>query len=199
MEILDLFTQAVKELKTFENHLLQKATLEEQLSYLNILALMANVDGEMHESELAYIECLVKCFNLESSSLEGILEFAKSPDKETIQDFINSFKKSLFAEAFLFDALALMHCDGEEKKVEIALLKQINLGLSLPIKKQRLIRNMHVALMNNKIQEAQKLLNNEYLDREVFEHITKYYDVKIKLPSLPKRKQYFTPIVVKSN
>ena len=46
---------------------------------------MANVDDDIHESERDYLKCLIKCFGLDASSLDGVIEYAKLPDKESIQ------------------------------------------------------------------------------------------------------------------
>lgn len=188
MNIVDLFSSAVKELKTFEKHPLQEASLEDQISYLNMLALMANVDDEIHESEQDYLQCLIKYFGLDASSLDGVIEYAKAPDKESIQAFIKNFKQTLFAEVFLFDALMVMNSDEQVKKSEQELFKQMKVGLSLPLKKQRLILSIYKYIREENTFEIEKLIQVQVIDRQAFEHIAKYFELKIKYPAKRKAK-----------
>ena len=69
-DILDVINEATKEADAFEGHPAADFTMEEQLLYLNGLALVMNADGHIDDTEKEYIRILIKSMSLDESILD---------------------------------------------------------------------------------------------------------------------------------
>ena len=123
--ILDMMNE-IGETGLLKNHPVANYDHEEKMNYLDGLALLMNVDNEIHKKEKDYLKDLISAANLGSEKLEILINFAKNSDKRRVQEIFSELaKKEDIKKAFIIDALVLAEKDGkihENEKAFIAML-----------------------------------------------------------------------------
>ncbi|HQM85647.1 MAG TPA: hypothetical protein PLD55_13285, partial [bacterium] len=96
-----------------ELHPIVQMDLELKMHYLNGLALMMNVDGEIHEKEKEYLSALINISGMNDNTLKSMLEFCTDPNPELVKEMIQELKKDAkIAKLFLLDLFILAEKDG---------------------------------------------------------------------------------------
>jgi uncharacterized tellurite resistance protein B-like protein len=177
MDIFDIINEATKEADSFEGHPAAKFCLEEQLLYLNALALVMNADGHVDDSEKEYIRILIKSMELDESLLDDMVIFAKAPDKDTVQAFFRTFRRRPIAQLFLFDALMMTRRDGKVHEKETAVVNKIADQLEILKGTQRDIFDLFCHIRNRNWQESALYFSSHLLNSQYFMHLLSYYQV----------------------
>lgn len=176
-DILEAINEATKEADAFENHPIAQLSLEEKLLYLQGLALVMNVDGDIDANELEYIRILIKSVGLEESVLDDMNSFAQAPDKDTIQAFFRTYRRRPIAQLFLFDALMMTRRDGKVDDKEKAIIDKLAQQLEVLKGTQRDIFDLFCHIKNKNWQESALYFSSHLLNPEHFKHLLDYHKV----------------------
>lgn len=177
-DILDVINDATKEADAFEGHPAADFTMEEQLLYLNGLALVMNADGHIDDTEKEYIRILIKSMSLDESILDDMVTFAKAPDKDTVQAFFRTFRRRPVAQLFLFDALMLTRRDGKVEDKEKAVVDKIADQLEILKGTQQDIFDLFCHIKNRNWQESALYFSSHLLNPEHFKHLLAYHEIE---------------------
>jgi uncharacterized tellurite resistance protein B-like protein len=179
LDILSAFTQATKEADAFENHPMAEHNLEEQLLYLQGLAMVMNVDNDIHETELEYLRILIKSFGLDESMTDDCVKFAEAPDKDSIQAFVRCFRRKPIAQLFLFDALMITRRDGKVHDKEMALVNAMASQLEILKGTQQDIFDLFCHIKNRNWQESTLYFSSHLLNPDHFKHLLAYHELDL--------------------
>lgn len=177
-DILDVINDATKEADAFEGHPAADFTMEEQLLYLNGLALVMNADGHIDDTEKEYIRILIKSMSLDESILDDMVTFAKAPDKDTVQAFFRTFRRRPVAQLFLFDALMMTRRDGKVEDKEKAVVDKIADQLEILKGTQQDIFDLFCHIKNRNWQESALYFSSHLLNPDHFKHLLAYHEVE---------------------
>ena len=121
MNIISFVKTAEERNLSFENHPAKELSEENKIKYLNGLALLMNVDGEISTDEKEYIGTLIRTFQLPAERMEELVTFAENPNDEAVQDLVDSIKSKAIKNIFLVDCLILAYKDSviHEKEREL--------------------------------------------------------------------------------
>lgn len=154
--------------------------LDEQLLYLNGLALVINVDGDIHEREKEYLQILIKSFAMDESTLDSFIAFSQAPDKDVFQDFIKAFRRRPLAQVYLFDAYMMAGRDDNVCKKERLLIEKIANGLEILKGTQQDIFDLFCHIKHRNWQESALYFDSHLLNPEHFKHLLSYYEVELR-------------------
>lgn len=177
-DILDVINDATKEADAFEGHPAADFTMEEQLLYLNGLALVMNADGHIDDTEKEYIRILIKSMSLDESILDDMVTFAKAPDKDTVQAFFRTFRRRPVAQLFLFDALMMTRRDGKVEDKEKAVVDKIADQLEILKGTQQDIFDLFCHIKNRNWQESALYFSSHLLNPDHFKHLLAYHEIE---------------------
>ena len=123
-KILNMANRA-KDNLNLRKHPLVQQDLEMKIGYLRGVALMMNVDEDIHELEKSYLAALVEAFGLDDSILVDVLiPFAQNPETEVFTLLMDEIKKRTeIKDFFMVDSILMAKKDGKLHKNEISLLK----------------------------------------------------------------------------
>ncbi len=119
MGILDLLDEVAIEVDFFEHHPVKLLSLEEQILYLQGLALIMGANENIDKSQKNYLALLIRSWELESSVLESVIAFCQQPEKTAVISFFTTFKEHHHQQNFIFDALMLMSKSEDKVAVDI--------------------------------------------------------------------------------
>jgi uncharacterized tellurite resistance protein B-like protein len=177
MDILSIIEEATREANSFENHPVKTLSLEEQLLYLQGLALVMNADQEIHEDEKEYLRILIKSFEMDQSSLDALVEFAQQPDKDTVQEFFRVFRRKPISQLFLFDALMMTRRDNKVCEREKAVVDKMAEQLEILKGTQKDIYDLFCHIKNRDWRESALYFSSHLLNPDHFKHLLDYFDV----------------------
>ncbi len=177
-DILDVINDATKEADAFEGHPAADFNMEEQLLYLNGLALVMNADGHIDDTEKEYIRILIKSMSLDESILDDMVTFAKVPDKDTVQAFFRTFRRRPVAQLFLFDALMMTRRDGKVEDKEKAVVDKIADQLEILKGTQQDIFDLFCHIKNRNWQESALYFSSHILNPDHFKHLLAYHEIE---------------------
>lgn len=177
-DILDVINDATKEADAFEGHPAADFTMEEQLLYLNGLALVMNADGHIDDTEKEYIRILIKSMSLDESILDDMVTFAKAPDKDTVQAFFRTFRRRPVAQLFLFDALMMTRRDGKVEDKEKVVVDKIADQLEILKGTQQDIFDLFCHIKNRNWQESALYFSSHLLNPDHFKHLLAYHEIE---------------------
>ena len=170
-----LEVEANRKVETYINHPFKDASLEEKLLYLQSLALVMNADKVIDDNEKQYLTILINSFELEGDLLDGIVEFASSPDKESVKAFFGKFANHDILPVLLFDALSMVHRDGALDDAESALVAIFCKQLQIDEAVQQKVTTLFDAIAQQKWQQAARYLFLNVLEASSFEHIFTFH------------------------
>jgi len=176
-DILDVIEEATKEADAFEHHPVIELEMEEQVLYLNGLALVMNADGHIDDTEKEYIRILIKSIGLGESVLDVMVAFATAPDKDTVQAFFRAFRRKPIAQLFLFDALMMTRRDGKVEDKEMAVVNKIANQLEILKGTQQDIFDLFCHIKNRNWQESALYFSSHLLNPNHFKHLLAYHEV----------------------
>ena len=178
LDMLATFMEATKEPSAFENHPIAQQGIEGQLLYLQGLALVMNADNDIHETEVEYLQILINSFSLDSSVLEDVVDFAKAPDKATIQAFVAYYRRKPLAQLFLFDALMMTRRDNQVHEKEMPLVNAMATQLEVLKGTQQDIFDLFCHIKNRNWQESALYFSCHLLNPDHFKHLLAYHEVE---------------------
>ena len=179
LDILAIFTEATAETQAFANHPMAKAGLEEQVLYLQGLALVMSVDSVIDIREQGYFEIFLTSFGLDTGMLDNLVDFANAPDKGGIQSFVKCFRRRTVAQLFLFDALMMTRRDGQLHEKETALVNAMADQLEILKGTQRDIFDLFCLIKNKNWIECSLYFDSYLLSSEHFQHLLDYHGVDL--------------------
>jgi tellurite resistance protein len=143
LEMIDMIKDSTK----LNSHPLIQMDLELKMHYLNGLALLMNVDGEIHEKEKEYLSALINISGMSDDTLKNLLEFCTDPDPELVKEMIQELKKDAkIAKLFLLDLLVLSEKDGHFHDKEKDFISKISEHFSVPMETVSFLENIATAL-----------------------------------------------------
>ena len=178
LDMLTSFMEATKEPIAFENHPIAQQGIEGQLLYLQGLALVMNADNDIHETEVEYLQILINSFSLDSSVLDDVIDFAKAPDKVTIQAFVAYYRRKPLAQLFLFDALMMTRRDNQVHEKEMPLVNAIAQQLEILKGTQQDIFDLFCHIKNRNWQESALYFSSHLLNLDHFKHLLAYHEIE---------------------
>lgn len=172
-------------LMNLQKHPVANEELEIKVHYLNGLALMMNVDEEIHETEKKYLSILINTFQLEDSMLEQFTTFAKEPEEDATNEFLKIISNSEDTKInFMVDALIIADQDCNIHDNEKALLNYYFEMLSFSSEETRKVRDVAEIIKNKDKDEALSLFSadKEFYNKfaYLFEFFGIYVDTIIK-------------------
>jgi len=176
-DILDIINDATAEADAFEHHPAADFSMEEQLLYLNGLALVMNADGDIDAREVEYLRILIKSMNLDQTILDDMTTFAQKPDKDTVQAFFLAFRRKPVAQLFLFDALMMSRRDEQVHEREKAVVDKIAEHLEILKGTQQDIYDLFCHIKHKNWQESALYFSSHLLNPEHFKHLLSYHGV----------------------
>jgi uncharacterized tellurite resistance protein B-like protein len=176
-KILDMIDTAMNDRGPFEDHPASNLSIENQLNYLNGLALVMGADNNIHEKECEYLELLIKSLELDSSVFVDVLAFSKAPDKDSIKALCKAFYNQPIAQTFIFDAYMLAFYDAEFKAVESQVIDKLaeNMGIMKGTKED--IEDLFCHIKNKNWNESALYFCSFLLEVNSFKHLLSYYEV----------------------
>jgi len=179
LDMLSAFREAAKEADAFEHHPISEQGLEEQILYLQGLAMVMNAEGDIDQREQSYLQILLKSFSLDSAILEDLTQFALAPDTDTIQSFLRCYRRKPLAQVFLFDALMMTRRDERVHEKEIALVNAMAEQLEILKGTQRDIFDLFCLIRNKNWIECSLYFDSYLLNSEHFQHLLDYHGVDL--------------------
>ncbi|WP_350587223.1 biotin/lipoyl-containing protein [Pseudoalteromonas sp. 3-MNA-CIBAN-0064] len=180
LDILATFMEATKEPGAFENHPIAQQGIEGQLLYLQGLALVMNADNDIHETEVEYLQILINSFSLDSSVLDDVIDFAKVPDKATIQAFVAYYRRKPLAQLFLFDALTMTRRNNQVHEKEMLLVNAMATQLEILKGTQQDILDLFCHIKNRNWQESALYFSCHLLNPDHFKHLLDYHRIEFE-------------------
>ena len=180
LDMLATFIDATKEPSAFENHPIAQQGIEGQLLYLQGLALVMNADNDIHETEVEYLQILINSFSLDSSVLNDVIDFAKVPDKTTIQAFVEYYRRKPLAQLFLFDALMMTRRDNQVHEKEMPLVNAMATQLGILKGTQQDIFDLFCHIKNRNWQESALYFSCHLLNPDHFKHLLEYHEIEFE-------------------
>ncbi|MBF0239740.1 MAG: DUF1566 domain-containing protein [SAR324 cluster bacterium] len=178
MGILNMIKKVEAEQKKLETHPAQTLDLEGKLHYLRGLALMMNVDDEIHDKELNYLKVLMRTFDLPSDMLEDLIAFAKKPAETAIPEMIASIVENSMREPFMLDCLVMAHCDERFDPNEKELLTVYENLLKLPDRTRTDLRAVHDLIRKRETEQVNYW--HIRIDKKWYEHLLPFFEIKIE-------------------
>ena len=178
-DILSVIQEATSEAKAFESHPVRELLLEERLLYLQGLSMVMNADTDIHDNEKEYLRILIKSFDMDLSTLDSLVEFSRTPDKDTIQFFFKTFRRRPIAQLFLFDALMLAMRDEQMDKKELEVIQLIAEQLEVLKGTYQDIFDLFCYIKNKDWQESALYFSSHLLNPEHFRHLLAYHEVDL--------------------
>ncbi|MEY8193699.1 MAG: TerB family tellurite resistance protein [Cycloclasticus sp.] len=176
-DILGIINDATAEANAFEHHPAADFSMEEQLLYLNGLALVMNADGDIDAREVEYLRILIKSMNLDQTILDDMTAFAQKPDKDTVQAFFLAFRRKPVAQLFLFDALMMSRRDEQVHEREKAVIDKIAEQLEILKGTQQDVFDLFCHIRHKNWQESALYFSSHLLNPEHFKHLLSYHGV----------------------
>lgn len=176
-DVFDMLNEATKEADAFEHHPLKDSTLEQKLLYLQGLALVMNADADIHSEEKEYLRILIKSFGLPQEQLDDLEDFAKAPDKDTIQAFFREYRRKPVAQLFLFDALMMTRRDGKVDDKEQAVVNKMAEQLEILKGTQKDIFDLFCFIKNKNWPETALYFKSHLLSTTHFQHLLDYHEL----------------------
>jgi len=170
-----------------ELHPIVQMDLELKMHYLNGLALMMNVDGEIHEKEKEYLSALINISGMNDNTLKSMLEFCTDPNPELVKEMIQELKKDAkIAKLFLLDLFILAEKDGHFHEKEKQFISKISDVFSVPIETITVMEHLATAL---KTKDKVFLLTLYIDDFPLYEEVSSFIeafnmDIKDELEKL---------------
>lgn len=154
------------------NHPAKHWPIEEKLLYLQGLALVMNADGEIHADEKQYLNILTHSMEMDEEQTWEVVEaFAKSPDKETVLAFFNTFRKTSKAQLFLYEALNLSLRDGESCEKEQKVIEKMAAQLELMDASLKTVKELFAHIQAQAWQKSVISLSSQSIDPSLFRHL----------------------------
>ena len=176
MDILSLVEEAKKENLSFEKHPATQLDIEQKTLYLNGLALLMNVDEEMHEKEKEYLTILIRTFDLPDEKLNELIQFAKNPSKKAILEIFDSFKEKDIKYVFMFDALMLAHKDENFNPKEQKLIDDYFEALKISPREKEQVQFVYEKIIaQDKEALFRFFMQKDAIKRELYEYLLEYY------------------------
>jgi len=132
--ILNNLEEIVSE-KGYDEHPIKDHDFETKISYLHGLALVMNVDSEIHSEEKKYLKKLIKTFGINDLEMDNFINFALNPDKKIIDDLIDVINNSETALHFLVDCYEMAYRDKKIKKEEKTIIEHYKKILNVDVYK----------------------------------------------------------------
>ncbi|MBE0352831.1 hypothetical protein SAMN04487854_102261 [Pseudoalteromonas lipolytica] len=139
-----------------------------------------NVDNNIHETEVEYLQILINSFSLDNSVLDDVVDFAKAPDKATIQAFVTYYQRKPLAQLFLFDALMMTRRDNQVHEKEMPLVNAMATQLEILKGTQQDIFDLFCHIKNRNWQESALYFSSHLLTPDYFKHLLAYHEVEYK-------------------
>ncbi len=189
MDILSLVEDAKKEHLSFEKHPATKLDIEQKTLYLNGLALLMNVDEEMHEKEKEYLTILIRTFDLPDEKLNELIQFAKKPSKKAVLEIFDSFKEKDIKYVFMFDALMLAHKDENFNPKEQKLIDSYFESLKISPREKEQVKFVYEKIIaQDKEALFRFFMQKDAIKRELYEYLLEYYGLGSESPKEIKKK-----------
>ena len=187
LDILDFVSEAInesyneenKEKELYTDHPLKEILVDERVLYLQGIALVMNADKEIHDDEVKYLSILLNSCELEASSLDELLTFAKSPDKDAIKQLFSTFKNKCIAETFIYDAMVMTQRDDELQDVETKLEAIFVNQLQISSNKYQHIQYLFKAISVKNWHACAMVFHLNLLDLEHYLHIFSFHKADI--------------------
>lgn len=178
--ILDM-VKKVEKVDFIPNHPVLKENLETKIHYLNGLALMMNVDEEIHESEKNFLSSLIKSFELDASMLKQFVDFAEKPDNDAVNEFFKTLSDNdNVKQIFMMDAILLTEKDGKVHEKEKELLDVYFNKFSFTKKQINNFRKLAKILLNQNLDEAVKFYNQNARFYEKYDFLFQFNEIDVK-------------------
>lgn len=143
LEMIDMIKDSTK----LDSHPLIQMDLELKMHYLNGLALLMNVDGEIHEKEKEYFSALINISGMSDDTLKNLLEFCTDPNPEIVKEMIQELQKDAkVTKLFLLDLLILAGKDGRFYEKEKNFISKISEHFSVPTETVSVLEHVAIAL-----------------------------------------------------
>lgn len=187
LDILDFVSEAInesyneenKEKELYTDHPLKEISVDERVLYLQGIALVMNADKEIHDDEVKYLSILLNSCELEASSLDELLTFAKSPDKDAIKQLFSTFKNQAIAETFIYDAMVMAKRDDELQDVETKLESILVNQLQISSDKYQHIQYLFKAISVKNWHACAMVFHLNLLDLDHYLHIFSFHKADI--------------------
>jgi uncharacterized tellurite resistance protein B-like protein len=176
-DILDMINEATTETDAFETHPVRDMGLEERLLYLQGLGLVMHADGSIDAEEIEYLRVLIKSFDMDESTIDSFISFAKQPDKDTIQAFFQTFRDTKYASVFILDALMIAYKDDDFDDKEKAVIDKISESLNIISGLKNDVLSFYESAKEGDWDAAAIYFNSEQLDPELYKYILEYYSI----------------------
>lgn len=177
-----------------KNHPVQSENMELKIHYLNGLALMMNVDEEIHKAEKDYIRSLIKTFDLDDNLISRFIDFAEDPEDELIDEmFAVLSEKDSVRYNFLLDSVMLSQKDGTIHENETELLALYSDKLSINNDTFEIIKEAIDVVISKSVERTKGFYINYKEVYNFFEYmfINKDLDVKEEVEKeIIQRREY---------
>ena len=181
MDILELVNDAKKEHLSFEKHPALGLDLEQKIHYLNGLALVMNVDDEIHDKEKEYMTILIRSFDLPDEKLDEFISFSENPDKKTVLEFIDSFKDWDIKYVFMFDCLMLAHKDDLFDEKEGKIIEDYFEAFKFTEREKEQVTYLYENILKqDKVALYRLFLAKDALKQELYTYLLDYYELNVK-------------------
>ena len=140
-----------KQMDQEQTTLLKDYSMEEKGAYLAALATMASADGNASEEEIQFLHLMAEAAELPENVRNEVVSIAKKPDQISLQQCLDTLKKSQLRFSFVSDIMSFAKADGQYSAEEQERIKDMAAYLGLD-QKQFSILDQFV----NKAGEAQQ-------------------------------------------
>ncbi len=165
-KILNILKETTDE-KGYKNHPVMDCDFETKIYYLHGLALVMNVDCDIHSKEKKYLMKLIKTFGVNVDEMENLIGFGKNPNKKIIEEMLEVLKKSGISKNFMIDCYEMAYRDKKIKIEEKEIIKEYIELLNIENSTDKYIRYslnwIHRPVNNNKFTKNNEIIFSHLL------------------------------------
>jgi len=115
-----------------KKHPLEKATEQEKVQFLSIVAVIAKADKKVTDDEIAHLRKACKELGLSADGIGRVIAAAEEPEIVPVKAYIEGLRKSELRFTLVTDMLYLAHADSiysdTEKKEILSIAKQMGVN-----------------------------------------------------------------------
>ncbi len=177
MDIFDLLADVTEETTIIEGHPVAQLDLEGKITYLNGVAIVASVDGNIDKREESYIKILANSISVPVESVNGILDFGKNPDKSALIALVQLLNTDILKTAFIMDCMIVIHkdekVDEKEKKLLGSYTEMLKIG-----NKPEVYFAIYDAFTKKDSENLSKQLQDNNISRDSTSHLEFFFGLR---------------------
>lgn len=163
--------------RVFKNHPISEISLENKIYYLNGLALMITIDGDIDPNEKEYLSVFINTLKLNKEYLNELIAFSQNPTEDEIQEILTAIKECDLSDVFLLDCLGIIDADGKKEAEEHALFNTYSTALEISAHQKADIFKLIELFKTRDLGEIFTFVENNTIERSRINYLLDYHRI----------------------